>query len=72
MEKAEEQSNGDSDGGIRGQRKHANADVMQAQTKVEANLAQLPDGKKTVDACIQQQHFIEDGKTRAPCRLEPA
>ncbi len=45
---------------------------LQAQTEVEANLAQLPDGKKTIDTCIQQQDFIEDGETRAPRRLKPA
>ena len=35
-------------------REQSNAEVAQPQTEIEANLAQLPDAQKTVDACIQQ------------------
>ena len=66
------QSEDDADGSVCGQREQANAEVAQAQTEVEANLAQLPDGEKAIDACIEQQNFVEDGETRTPCRLKPA
>jgi hypothetical protein len=35
-------------------------------------MAQLADREKAIDARIQQQDFIEDGETRAPCGLKPA
>ena len=72
MEKAEEQSEGDGNGSVHGQPEQANAEVAQAKAEVETNLAQLPDGEKPIDACIEQQDFIEDGETRSPCRLKPA
>ena len=50
----------------------ANAEVAQAKAEVEANLAQLPDREKAIDACVEQQDFIEDGEARSPCRLKPA
>ena len=72
MEKAEQQSEGDGNGSVHGQPEQANAEVAQAKAEVETNLAQLPDGEKAIDACIEQQNFIEDGETRSPCRLKPA
>ena len=72
MQKAQPQSQHDGNGSISGKREQSNAEVAQAQTEIEANLAQLPDAQKTIDACIQQQDFIEDSETRAPCRLKPA
>jgi hypothetical protein len=63
MEKAEEQSEGDGNGSVHRQPEQANAEVTQAKAEVETNLAQLPDGEKAIDACIEQQDFIEDGET---------
>jgi hypothetical protein len=54
MEKAEEQSEGDGNGSIQGQPEQANAEVAQAKTEVETNLAQLPDGEKAIDPRIEQ------------------
>jgi len=48
-----------------------NPDVAQAETEVEANLIQLADREKAVDARVEQQDFIEDGKTRPPRVLKP-
>ena len=72
MEEAEEQSEGGANGSVRGQPEQANAEVAQPKPEVETNLAELPDGEKAINARIQQQDLIEDGKTRSPCRLEPA
>ena len=71
MQKAQPQSQHDGDGSVSRKREQPNSEVAQAQTEIEANLAQLPNAQKTVDACIQQEDFIEDSETRTPCRLKP-
>ena len=72
MQEAEEQPEGDGNGSVCRQPEQANAEVAQAKAEVETNLAQLTDREKAVDACIEQQDFIEDGEARSPCRLKPA
>ena len=47
MEEAEQQSDDDGNGSICGQREQPDAEVAQAQTEVEANLAQLPDARES-------------------------
>jgi hypothetical protein len=54
MKEAEEQPEGDGNGSVRRQPKQANAEVAQAKTEVETNLAQLPDGEKAIHPCIEQ------------------
>ena len=72
MEEAERQSERYGNGSVDGKRQQTNADVSQAEPEVEANLLQLADREKAVDARIEQQDFIEDGEAGPPCGLKPA
>ena len=71
MEEANEQSEPDSDRRVRGKGEQANAEIVQAQTQVEADISQLPDSKKTINTGVQEKDLIEDGEARAPRRLKP-
>lgn len=42
------------------------------EAKIESDAVQTANKKETVDAGIEQDHFVEDGQVWWPCGLEPA
>ena len=45
---------------------------MEAKAQIEANVVELADEEESVDACVEQEDFVEDGKMGRPGMLEPA
>ena len=42
------------------------------EAKIESDAVQIANKKETVDAGVEQDHFVEDGLVWWPCWLEPA
>src|SRR5579862_5706672 len=72
MQKAETEAEGQRNRGIEGGFAQANAKVFEAQAEIEAGSRKLADEDEPVDARIEKNNFVEDGKMWRPRSLKPA
>src|SRR6202012_1086305 len=72
VQKSERQSQCCGDRGVEDQLATADPQIGEPQSQVKAGSLQPTNREKTVDACIQQENFVEHREMGWPCRLKPA
>ncbi len=72
MQEAESKAEQECDWGVPGPFSEADAQVAEAQAKVESYAVESTDEQETVDADVEEKDLVEDGEVRRPGGFKPA